>query len=61
MPICINLRSCKITKILISVDFHSLYQLLHSQVHHNGVKLWISNVEIYFDNYAINKMNENQI
>ena len=43
----LNLRSYKIRKIPGLVDFHSLYQLLHSQVYRNGLKLWIFNVKIY--------------
>ena len=31
------------------VDFHSLYELLHSQVYRNGLKLRITNVEICID------------
>ena len=46
---CVNLRSYKIRKTPSLVDFHSLYQLLHSQVYRNGLKLWISNVKICFD------------
>ena len=40
----------KIRKIPSLVDFHSLYQLLHSQVYHNGLKLWISNVKFVLIN-----------
>ena len=43
-----NLRSYKIRKIPSSVDFHSLYQLLHLQVYCNGLKLSISNFCIVF-------------
>ena len=32
------------------VDFHSLCQLLHSQVYHDDLKLWTSNDEICIDN-----------
>ena len=32
-------------KIPSLVDFYSLYQLLHSQLYRNGLKLWISNVK----------------
>ena len=42
----------KIRKIPSLVDFHSLYQLLHSQVYHNGLKLWISNVKICIDKWT---------
>ena len=44
------LTSYKIRKIPSLVDFHSLYQLLHSQVYCNGLKLCISNVKICTDN-----------
>ena len=42
----VNLRSKKFTKISSLVDFYSLYQLLHSQVYRNGLKLRISNMKI---------------
>ena len=42
----VNVRSFKIRRILSLIDFHSLYQLLHSQVYCNGLKLGISNVKI---------------
>ena len=42
----INSRCYKIRKIPSLVDFHSLYQLLHShKVYRDGLKLWISNVK----------------
>ena len=43
---CVNLRLKKFTKISSLVDFYSLYQLLHSQVYRNGLKLRISNMKI---------------
>ena len=33
------------------VDFHSLYQLLYSQVYRNGLELWITNIKIYIDKW----------
>ena len=41
--------SHKIRKIPSLVDFHSLFQLLHSQVYRDGLKLWIYDVKICFD------------
>ena len=35
----VNLRPYKIKKVPSSVDVHGLYQLLHSQVYRNGLKL----------------------
>ena len=35
----VNLRSCKMRKIPSLVDFHSIYQFLHSQVYYNGLEL----------------------
>ena len=43
----VNLRSYKIRKILSLVDFHSSYQLLHSQVYRNDLKHWIYNIKTY--------------
>ena len=45
----VNLRSSKIRKNPSLVDFHSLYQLLNSQVYRNGLKLSISKVKICID------------
>ena len=42
----VNLRFYKIREFPGFLDFHSLYQLLHSQVYRNGLELWICNVEI---------------
>ena len=47
----LRLRSNKIREIPSLVDFHSLYQLLHSQVYRNELKLWISNVKICLDKW----------
>ena len=33
------------------VDFHSLYEVLDSQVYGNGLKLWISNVKVCIDKW----------
>ena len=46
----VNLRSYKIRKITSLVNFHSLYQLLHSQVYCHGLKLCISKVKICINN-----------
>ena len=45
----VNLRSYKIKKAPSLVNFHSLYQLLHSQAYCNGLKpyiLWLKFVLI---------------
>ena len=61
----------KIRKIPSLVDFHILYQLLHSQVYRSGLKLLISNVKICVDNCEwlisgsyitqLNKINEGEL
>ena len=35
------------------VDFNGLYQLLHSQIRRNGLKLWISNVKICIESCVV--------
>ena len=35
----------------VLVDFHSLCQLLHSQIYRNGLKLRFSNVKICIDKW----------
>ena len=47
----VNFRSYKIRKFTCLVDFHSLYQLLYSQVYRKGLKLWISNVKIFINKW----------
>lgn len=50
-----KLGSYKIRKIPSTVDFHSLYQLLHSQVYGNGLKLWNSSGKICTDKWKENQ------
>ena len=46
------LRPYKIRKFPRSVDFHIFYQLRRLQVYCNGLKLWISNINIFIDRWG---------
>ena len=45
-----KVKVLQIRKISSLVDFHGLYQWLHSQVYCNGLKPWISNVKVVMIN-----------
>ena len=47
----VNLTSYRIRNIPSFIDFHSSHQVLHLQVYHNGLKIWISKDIICIDKW----------